>query len=144
MCYWQCNKYEITPWPSLTGEITFPTSVSQRENTSPRSVTDTVLLLERLLHKYVWQDLTGKSHSKVRQTQSKVLYVKGFFCWVNKCFKKSYQTHSSSTSCSASVVEQLLCVHSKYNTLFCPMAFFFQELEILTKLFVVVLFCCCF
>ncbi len=87
VCYWRCNKCEITPWPSFTGEITFPRPVAQRENTSPRSVTDTVLLLERLLHKYVWQDLTGKSHSKVRRTQRKVLYMKGFFCWFNKCFR---------------------------------------------------------
>jgi len=72
VCYWRCNKCEITPWPSFGWEITFPRLIAQRENTSPRSVTDRILLLERLLHKYVWQELTGKRHSKIQHTQRKI------------------------------------------------------------------------
>lgn len=84
VCYWRCNKCEITPWPSFGWEITFPRLIAQRENTSPRSVTDRILLLERLLHKYVWQDLKGKRHSKTQHTQRKIYGGTG---WFKRCFK---------------------------------------------------------
>lgn len=73
----------------VSAEITFPRLVAQRENTSPRSVTDRILLLERLLHKYVWQDLTWK---KTQNTVQKKEGMRSFFSvnskgWFKRCFK---------------------------------------------------------